>query len=263
MEHTITAPITALASRMAAPALRGLGLACLAVAAAAPAAAQMGPMQPEPAITTQGMAEVRIASDRARLAFIVETQARTAREAAQQNSERMDRVVRALRDAGGTTVTVETGGYELHPVYSQPGMDRDERFVPTIEAYRAVNHVNARADDVTRVGGLIDAAIGAGANRISSLRFEAKDPEPARLEAVRQAVGKARAEAQAAAEALGVTLGMPLEVNVGMDYYAPPPPMPMYREAMAMDMAQSAPTPIEAAEQVVRANVSVRYRIAP
>jgi uncharacterized protein YggE len=35
----------------------------------------------------------------------------------------------------------------------------------------------------------------------------------------------------------------------------------MYREAMAMDMAQSAPTPIEAGEQVVRANVSIRYRI--
>jgi uncharacterized protein YggE len=235
------------------------GLAALAVwvaAGAAPAAAQQP--QPEPAITVQGMAEVRVPSDRARLSFMVETQTRTAREAAQQNADRMDRVVRALREAGGTTVTVETGGYELHPVYSQ--ISRNETDIPTIEAYRAINHVNVRADDVTRVGGLIDAALAAGANRISSLRFEAKDPEPARLEAVRQAVTKARAEAEAAAGALGVALGGPIEVNIGMDY-GYPPPMPMYREAMAMDMAQSAPTPIEAGEQVVRANVSIRYRI--
>jgi uncharacterized protein YggE len=230
-----------------------------AALAALPLAAQQP--QPEPAITVQGVAEVRVPSDRARLNFMVETQARTAREAAQQNADRMDRVVRALREAGGTTVTVETGGYELHPVYSQIG--RDESGVPTIEAYRAVNHVMVRADDLTRVGGLIDAAIGAGSNRISSLTFEARDPEPARLEAVRQAVAKARAEAEAAAGALGVPLGEPLEVNVGMDYSYPPPPMPMYREAMGLDIAQAAPTPIQPGEQVVRANVSVRYRIGP
>jgi uncharacterized protein YggE len=242
---------------LAAALARALGLAVLALAAL-PAAAQQP--QPEPAITVQGMAEVRIPSDRARLNFMVETQTRSAREAAQQNAERMDRVVRALREAGGTTVTVETGGYELHPVYSQIG--RDESGVPTIEAYRAVNHVMVRADDLARVGGLIDAAISAGANRISSLTFEARDPEPARLEAVRQAVGKARAEAEAAAGALGVPLGPPLEVNVGMDYPYPPP-SPLYREAMAMDMAQAAPTPIQPGEQVVRANVSVRYGIGP
>jgi uncharacterized protein YggE len=239
--------------------IRAAALAATFVTAAAlPLAAQQQP-QP-PAINVQGMAEVRIQTDRARLAFMVETQARTAREAAQQNAERMDRVVRALREAGGTTVTVETGGYELHPVYSQ--ISRNETDIPTIEAYRAVNHVNVRADDVARVGGLIDAALTAGSNRISSLRFEAKDPEPARLEAVRQAVAKARAEAEAAAGALGVALGPPLEVNVGMDF-GYPPPVPMYREAIAMDMAQAAPTPIEAGEQVVRANVSVRYRIGP
>jgi uncharacterized protein YggE len=233
-------------------------VAALALAAASPLAAQMPPMQPEPAITVQGMAEVRIPSDRARLSFMVETQTTTAREAAQQNADRMDRVVRALREAGGTTVTVETGGYELHPVYRQ--IARNETDIPTIEAYRAVNHVMVRADDLARVGGLIDAAITAGANRITALTFEARDTEPARLEAVRLAVAKARAEAEAAAGALGVALGPPLEVNVGMDY-GYPPPTPMYRQAMAMDMAQSAPTPIEAGEQTVRANVSVRYRI--
>ena len=239
-----------------------IGLAALTVAFAAaappPLAAQQP--QPEPAIIVQGMAEVRVPSDRARLSFMVETQARTAREAAQRNADRMDRVVRALREAGGTTVTVETGGYELQPVYTQIG--RNETDIPTIEAYRAVNHVMVRADDIARVGGLIDAAIAAGSNRISSLTFEAKDPEPARLEAVRQAVAKARAEAEAAAGALGVGLGAPLEVNVGMDY-SYPQPMPMYRQGVAMDMAAAAPTPIEAGEQVVRANVSVRYRIGP
>ncbi len=228
-------------------------LLATAAAPAAPLAAQMPMQPPPPAITVQGTAEVRVPSDRAHLNFMVETQARTAREAAEQNAER---VVRAVRDGGGSTVTVETGGYELHPVYTRP--PRDEREVPTIEAYRAVNRV--RADNVARVGALIDVAIGAGANRISSLTFEARDPEPAQLEAVRQAVAKARAEAEAVAGALGVPLGPPLEVNVGMDFTIPPP-MPMMRNMAYAEAVQVAATPVEPGEQVVRANVSVRYRI--
>ncbi len=214
--------------------------------------------QSEPFVMVQGTAEVRIPSDRARLGFMVETQAATARDAASQNAERMEQTVRALREAGGQTVTVETGGYQLNPIYRRPA--REQENVPTIEAYRAVNHVRVRTDDLTRVGGLIDAGISAGANRISSLTFEARDTEPARLDAVRQAVAKARAEAEAAASALGATLGPPQEVNVGMDYTYPPTP-PLMRGAVAFDMAQAAPTPVEPGEQVVRANVSVRYRL--
>jgi len=208
-----------------------LGAVLLATAAApaAPLAAQMPMQPPPPAITVQGTAEVRVLSDRARLNFMVETQARTAHEAAEQNAER---VVRAVHDGGGSTVTVETGGYELHPVYTRPPCD--EREVPTIEAYRAVNRVRA----------LIDVAIGAGANRISSLTFEAREPEPARLEAVRQEVSKARAEAESVAGALGVPLGPPLEVNVGMDFTIPPP-KPMMRDMAYAEAVQVAAIPGE------------------
>ena len=142
-------------------------------------------------------------------------------------------------------MTVETGGYNLSPVYSRA--TRDQPNVPTIEAYRAATHVRVRANELPRVGALIDAVIGAGGNRIASLRFEARDPEPARLEALRGA--------EAVAEALGVTLGMPQEVSTGADYGYPPPVM---REAMAMGMAQAALTP---GEQVVRATVTIRYRL--
>lgn len=232
-----------------------VSIGCAALALAGGAAAQQP--EPQPFLMVMGTGEARLPSDRARLDFMVETQTPTAREAATQNAERMDRVVRAVREAGGQTVVVETGGYELQPVYRQP--TRENPDIPVIEAYRAVNHVRVRADDVARVGALIDAAIGAGANRIAGLSFEAKDPQPARIEALRLAVAKARAEAETVATALGATLGPPLEVNVNADY-GYPPPVPMYRE-MAMDAAQAAPTPVLPGEQVVRATVNIRYRL--
>ena len=225
----------------------------LVLAACAPAEAQE---TPEPFLVVTGSGEARVATDRARLDFMVETQAVTAQEATTENGDRMDRVITALRAVGGATVAVETGGYNLSPVYRQPARNRNE--VPTIEAYRAVNHVRVRADDLDRVGGLIDASITAGANRIASLTFEAKDPEPARLEALRAAVAKARSEAETVAEAMGVDLGIPLEVQTSADLGVPPPRQ-MYR---TMEMAQAvAPTPVEPGEQVVRANVTIRYRL--
>lgn len=233
---------------------RSAWILALMLAAVLPAAAQQP--EPQPFMMVMGTGEARIPSDRARIDFMVETQAPTAQAAATQNADRMDRVVRALRAAGGQTVVVETGGYELQPVYRPVTRDNE---IPTIEAYRAVNHVRVRADDVTRVGALIDAGIGASANRIEGLSFEAKDPQPARIEALKQAVAKARAEAEAVAAAMGTVLGPPVEVNVNADY-GYPPPMPMYR--MQADMAQAAaPTPISPGEQVVRANVSIRYRL--
>ena len=232
-----------------------LWTATAALLAFGPAAAQT--TTTEPFLMVTGTAEARIATDRARIDFMVDTQAGTAQQAATQNADRMDRVMRALRAAGGATVTIETSGYDLSPIYRQP--PRDQREIPTIEAYRAVNHVNVRADDLTRVGALIDGAIAAGANRVAGLNFEAKDPEPARLAALGTAVAKARAQAETVAQAMGMTLGIPLEVQIGTDYSYPPSPR-MYRE-MAMDVAMAAPTPVTPGEQVVRANVTIRYRL--
>jgi uncharacterized protein YggE len=236
----------------------GLMVAAVALVAALPVEGQQPP-PPEPFLIVMGTGEARIPSDRARLSFMVETQAPTAQAAATQNAERMDRVVRALRTSGGQTVQVETGGYELQPVYRQ--VPRDESGIPRIDAYRAVNHVHVRADDVARVGALIDAAIAAGANRITGLSFEAKDPQPARLDALRQAVAKARTEADAVAAAMGVALGPPLEVNVSSDYVMPPRPYYDMGARVAMEAVQVAPTPVEPGEQTVRATVNIRYRL--
>jgi uncharacterized protein len=128
------------AMTLMAPALRG----------------QVGNAPAEPFLMITGMGEARVQTDRGRIEFMVETQAPSAREAAVRNAELMDAVMRAVRDAGGQTTTVETGGYTLEPVYRYPARDQ-AREIPVIEAYRAVNQVRVRADDVSRVGPLIDA----------------------------------------------------------------------------------------------------------
>lgn len=233
-------------------------LALLAAAACAPASAQVPtPEPPTPAafIEVSGSAQVQVTPDRATIVFAVETDAATAAEAGQQNADRMTRVLEAVRGSGAPGLRVESFGYDLQPVYRYDEPDRR----PRVDGYQVRNHVRAILQDPQGVGRIIDLAVGAGANRVASLSFEASDTQEARLEALRNAVGKARAEAETIATAMGARLGEPLEVRGGAA--APPPYQPVFRGAMVA--MEAATTPIEAGMQTVSADVSIRYRILP
>lgn len=210
-------------------------------------------------LEVSGSAEVFVPSDRARLSLAVETEAPSARQAALENAERMDRVIGAVRELELEGLEVETHGYALQPQYRRPSPDEPD--VPRIVAYRVTNHLRITVHDVDAVGGLIDAGVEAGANRVASLHFDARDTEGAREEAIRAAVRKARGEAEIIADAMGVGLGPVQEVRGGADVPSPRP-VP-WRERMVVAEAADVPTPVEAGTQRVSASVRVIFRLEP
>lgn len=187
----------------------------------------------------------------------VESEARTARAAADANAELMTRLVAALRAAGVPERSIRTTSYELRPEYRR--QTEQTREPPTIAAYRAINMVQVTVDTVARMGRIIDTAIASGANRVANISFRLRDAHAAHIEAVAIAMRNARREAEAVAEAAGERLGAALNINTG-GYHAPPPPMPMYARA-EMDMA-AASTPIESGTLTVVATVTVVYELA-
>lgn len=230
-------------------------LAGLAACAGLASAQDTPSVDPEAGyVQVSGTAEVQVPVDRARVLFAVETEEPDARAAVERNATLMDAVLSALRDLDVPDLDLETQGFQLQPQYERPSGE-----TMRIRAYRARNHVSVTVDDVDAVGRVVDAAVGAGANRIASLTFEARDTEDARLEALGMAVQNARRQAEVMASALGLPLGPPLEVNGGAQRN-PPRPMAMDR----MEMAQAAPsTPVEAGDQTVSASVSIKYRLGP
>ena len=232
----------------------------LGVLGSAPAHAQVVPTDAAaviPFLQVSGTARVTVPSDRARINFAVVTEAPTAAEAASQNATRMEQVSAALRGTGTRGLDIESWGYDLQPRYARTTNDNPE---PRIVGYQANNNVRVTVDDVNAVGELIDAAVQAGVNQVTALQFEARNTAPARAEALRLAVESARLQAESMADAMGLTLGMPLEVQGGAE---PPMPRPMpynMDARMSMEMAVQS-TPIEAAEQEVYANVSIKYRL--
>jgi uncharacterized protein YggE len=231
--------------------------ALLASAAAAlPVAAQT--MRPEPVVRVTGAGQVRAAPDQAVADFAVETAGATAQAAAAENAQRMERVIAALVRAGVPRERIETRDYNVFPDYDPRPTETGE---PRIRGYRVMNTVSATLHDIPRVGGVIDAALQAGANRVHGVRFGLRDPQRFRAQAIADAVRRARADAEAMAAALGVSLGAVREAQTAEFGMVPQPPVMYAREAMAADMAASAPTPINPSEQMVRATVVVTYAI--
>lgn len=233
--------------------------ALLLLAVPAIAAAQQPQERPPRSITVTAYSSVQRAPDRAVIMLAVESQAENAQEAARQNAERMTRVIDALRGAGIPEQRIRTVTYDLQPVYSQPPREpRMEEWQPRIVGYRAINMVRVEVDDVQRTGGVIDAALNAGANRVDGTSFVLRDSDAAYNEALQQAVQKARAQATAAAQAAGQQLGQPLSIQVG-GYAPPPPPMPAYR-GVAMD-AMAASTPVQGGELEIGASVTITFEL--
>ena len=226
------------------------------VGGATSASAQQMMMGGGRGIEVTGVGEVEVMPDEATLNFAVETSATTSQEAAQQNAQRMERVIAALVAAGVPRAEIETRNFSVYPEYVAD--DRGE--TPRVRGYRVTNQVSLETTRLDAVGTLIDAALGAGANRVDGISFGVSDPQVAESEALREAVQRARASAETMAQALGVPLGPLLHATTSSNPVRPVPMM-MARGAAEMDAAQAYDTPIQPGEQTVQARVLLIFGI--
>jgi len=215
-----------------------------------------------PMLTVSGSGEARVAPDEANVRLGVIAQAPTARAAQDQVNRAAGAVLDAIRKLGIQAEDIQTSGLSLQPLYSQgrPGTENENQ-APRITGYQANNTVTVRIEDLTKVGPVIDAGLGAGANTLDGVDFGLRNDEAARSQALADAAVKARAKAQTLAKALGLRLGEILEVAEGGISISPPP----YPRGTMLRMAESsmADTPVSAGQVGVSASVTIRYRIAP
>ncbi len=235
---------------------------------ALPLAAQTGTAAGGPAmddaisvLTVSGSGEARVAPDLATVRLGVIAQAPTARAAQDQVNRTAGAVLDAIRKLGLKDQDVQTSGLSLSPLYSQgrPGT-AEENQAPKITGYQANNSVTVRIEDLAKVGPVIDAGLGAGANTLDGVDFGLRNDEAARAQALADAAVKARSKAQTLAGALGVKLGQILEIAEG-GISVSPPPYPRFSRAMA-ELSVAADTPVSAGQVGVQASVTVRYRIS-
>lgn len=227
-----------------------IALACLA---AAPVMASD--------ITLTGTGTVRAAPDMATINTGVTTQAQTAREALDANTEAMGALIAALREAGLDDDDIQTTDFTVSPqyVYSDGRDDNGYSLPPRIEGYQVSNAVTIAVHDLDNLGAVLDRAVSVGANTVNGISFSVEDPAELYRKARGLAFEDAHDKALTYAEAAGVRLGdleeiREMPMNNG--------PQPMMR-AMAMDVAvaQSAPVPVEAGNLTFTVTATVSWDI--
>src|SRR3989449_4607145 len=101
---------------------------------------------------------------------------------------------------------------------STPGAEPRFNYPVQDTTYRAHDAIEVRMHDVSRVGAVLDTALGRGITDISEVRFSATDVSAPQVEALREATVRARKQAEAIAAAGGLQLGRVLSLNTEADY---------------------------------------------
>jgi hypothetical protein len=219
-----------------------------------PAPLPASPSQDSRTIEVTGNGEAHVAPDVASLNLAIETHAATAQQSAGQNAALAQKVVDALTTKLQGKGKVWTGGYSLYPEYNEPRPNEK----PVVTGYRAENSITVETGEIGMLGGLIDTAIEAGANRINFLNFTLRDESQARSQAIALAAKDAQTQADSLAKSLGVKLGPVVKATTEAEAR----PMPVMRMgAMAMSSTMGAPTPVQPNEVTVPATVSITYQI--
>lgn len=145
--------------------------------------------------------------DTATIQLSVVTRHSSVAEAVSENAALMTRVQEAILDQGLARESFSTSNYRI----TQESSYINGKTLPG--DYRVSNMLTIVLRDITKAGTVIDAAIIAGANELSSLDFSVSDTTLAVEEARELAVFQARAAAEKLAEAAGAKVGRVLSIS--------------------------------------------------
>ncbi len=200
-------------------------------------------------ITVSGAASTSADPNQLVVSFGLETQGSTASQATEENAQKMDTVVNAVKELGISTEEISTSRFSVSPVY-----DRDGRF---ITGYRTSNIITVKTRQLEKASEIIDTAIAAGANRVNSVSFTLSDDLRKRLSD--QLIGEAVKDAKMKAELALGPLGKEIigVKSISLEHFA----IPQAVAYATLEAADARSTPIFEAEQRVTVSITAIFLI--
>jgi uncharacterized protein YggE len=213
-------------------------------AAAATAAPYAGAATPR-TITVEGTGIATSVPDEAQFTFGVSVNAPTANAALSASSRRMNTLIAAVKGQGVPASGIQTSQISLTPNTNDNGTK--------ILNFTAGESLTVTTKAIAKAGGIVDAAVGAGANTVDGPNLGPSSQQDLRQRALTAAITDARARALAIAKASNVSLGPVMTVNEESSS-----PIP-FQEAKAA--AAPAATPVEPGSVQTQETVTVTFGI--
>lgn len=217
------------------------------------AAGQQATVSPSPGraiIMASGTGEVMLPPDRATVSVTVRTIASRADQASSRNLSTTEAVTAALRALGPDSLRSTGVWVGPNREYTPDG--------PKENGFEARRSVSVSTSDLSQVGRIIEAAVGAGATQIENVAYSSSKQDEARREALARAVDKARTDADAVATAAGGRVGSVILLSTeGANM-----PTPMYRVSALQVEGERSPLP-EPEDLTVSATVQAQWVFEP
>jgi len=167
---------------------------------------------PKRSVQVRGTGSVTAVPDRVSFFAGVDTESPSLKTAFADNKRIVQAVLKALRDRGVTDAQMRTANFSINVRFD------DRR---TSRRYNVSNGVTVTRDKTDDVAALIEAAVDAGANNVSSVVYSISDVVSLRDTALDRAFADAHGRAARLAAAAGRTLGDPIEITTEV-FYMPP-----------------------------------------
>ncbi|HEY3672973.1 MAG TPA: SIMPL domain-containing protein [Acidimicrobiia bacterium] len=228
-----------------------VGLVVLATAVAAPVAlgataGAAGAAARSRTITVTGTGEVRGTPDVADLVLGVSGRGGSAAEVMSRITDRAQKVIDALHDAGVADDDIQTADLSVQPVYDDDGK---------VTGYEASNTVSVHIRDLTKAGTIVDSAAAKVGDdiRVQGITFSIDDDSALLATARAKATKRARAQAEQLASGAEVEVGEVRSITESTSS------MPL---AYAADAAEKAAgTPVMAGSQTLSIQATVVFAI--
>ncbi len=207
-------------------------------------------------ISVTGSAEKDVLPDEVVLSLTVLSEGSDAKQVQEKNSQQMNTVIEALKNAGIKDNEIETTQYSLYP-----WQEWDQTTQKNLnKGYRLQQTISVTTTETTKAGELLDLAVKNGINTVDSISFRLSNSKEQQLkeELVAEATSKAREKAKTLAKNLDVSLGDVLFVTESS--YNPGPWY--YNGAMKTTAMETAAAPTISPQQVkVSLQVNVDFEI--
>ena len=203
-------------------------------------------------ISVAGEGKVVAKPDIGQVSLSVISDASTVAAAQKDNTDKMNRVIQAMKDLGIKEEDLKTTSYNISPRYQYSPNGRSD-----IIGYEVAQNMDVKIRDLTKVSDILGKAATAGVNQVGSLTFTFDNPETLQSQARQKAIDNAKQKAKDLAGSLGVALGKVVSFNES----SAGQPIPMYAsDALGKGGGGAAPV-IQTGQNEIDINVNISYEI--
>ena len=208
-----------------------------------------------PSIQVSGEGIVKVKPDIAYITLGVKTKDQNPQQAQVENTKKMNKVMKILKELGIDEKDIQTSQYSIYPEYryiEETGERKEDGYI--------VNHLlRVTVRDIQKLGVVLDKTLIQGVNVSHGIEFGVANEEKYYQEALQEAIENAQGKAQAIGQSLSIKIDKPytiIERSTGgssIQYMDRSIKMNAVEES-------STSTPIGIGELDIRANVQVMYQ---